>query len=122
MPKSNAITRASGPKCTGSAVFCAFDFGGCAIVPCYALRATCFSSAAPCAVPTDAVRFWYQVMEDRARHVKALQEGSLVKLSEPWLDFVDEQGRTFWYKSTPFCPARPLHAPYVQPGTDCSGQ
>lgn len=41
--------------------------------------------------------FINKVMEDRARHVKALQEGSLVKLSEPWLDFVDEQGRTFWY-------------------------
>ena len=42
------------------------------------------------------VRTPRQVLEDRARHVKAVQEGCAVKASEPWLDLTDASGR-FWY-------------------------
>jgi len=44
--------------------------------------------------------FMKKVQEDRARHVKAVQEGSAVKASEPWLDFIDdtcEQHVRYWY-------------------------
>mmetsp|Transcript_10007 Transcript_10007/g.33357 ORF Transcript_10007/g.33357 Transcript_10007/m.33357 type:complete len:490 (-) Transcript_10007:59-1528(-) len=41
--------------------------------------------------------FMKKVMESRSRHVRSAQEGAAVRVSEPWLDFVDENGRIYWY-------------------------
>ena len=41
--------------------------------------------------------FINKVLEDRTRHVKAVQEGAAVRLSEPWLDFMEANGSRYWY-------------------------
>lgn len=42
---------------------------------------------------------WQQVLQDREQHMRAMKEqhGTMPPPAEPWMEFEDEDGNSFWY-------------------------